>query len=153
MFISLLSYRIVGDNVDHMTYARIQSKEQTNKSVHWTHQFAVMDRIQSDLTVPQKPQKKIKGIQLVELLPVQDVQQRLKSHWAVLVSRVVCKFLQPFKHLEDVVVHHIPHPYTAEMSKKSASVSRYFTFPLTLLSLFFYLTHSTLNPFSSILMD
>ena len=124
----------MGDNVDHMTYTRIQSKEQTNKSVHWTHQFAVMDRIQSDLTVPQK---KIKDIQLVELLPVQDVQQRIKSHWAVLVSRVVCKFLQPFKHLEDVVVHHIPHPYTAEMSKKSASVSRYFTFPLTLLSFFF----------------
>ena len=95
-----------------------------------------MDRVQSDLTVPQKPQKKIKDIQLVELLPVQDAQQRLKSRWAVLVSRVVCKFLQPFKHLEDVVVHHISHPYTAEMSEKSAPMSRYFTFPLTWLSFF-----------------
>ena len=111
-----------------------------------------MDRLQSDLTVPQTPQKKIKDIQLVELLPVQDVQQQLKSRWAVLVSRVVCKFLQPFKHLEDVVVHHIPHPYTAEMSEKSAFVSRYFTFPLTWLR-FFYLTHSTLYPFPSILME
>ena len=64
----LLSSRIVGNNVDHMTYARIQSKEQTNKSIHWTHQYALMDRVQSDLSVPQKPQKNIKDIQLVELL-------------------------------------------------------------------------------------
>ena len=32
--------RLVGDNIDHETHARIQSKEHTNRSIHWTHQYA-----------------------------------------------------------------------------------------------------------------
>ena len=106
-----------------MIHARIQSKVQTNQSVHWTHQFAVLDRVQSNVLVSQKAKKKIRDIELVEILPVQDVQQRLKNRWAVLVSRTVCKFLQAFKHLENVAVHHIPHPFSDEMSQKSPPVS------------------------------
>ena len=96
---------------------------QTNQSVHWTHQFAVLDRVQSNVLVSQKAKKKIRDIELVEILPVQDVEQRLKNPWAVLVSSTVCKFLQALKHLENVAVHHIPHPFSDEMSQKSTSVS------------------------------
>ena len=106
-----------------MIYARVQSKDSTNQSIHWTHQYAVQDKVKCDLSESRKPQKKIREIQLVELLPMQDVQQRLKKHWAVLVSRVVCKYLKSFKPFRDVVVHHIPHPYSDVMSEKSNSVS------------------------------
>ena len=113
----------MGDNVDHMIYARVQSKDSTNQSIHWTHQYAVLDKVKNNLADPRQPQKRISEIQLVELLPVQDVQNRLKNRWTVLVSRVVCKYLKTFKNFQDVVVHHIPHPYTEVMSDKSSSVS------------------------------
>lgn len=87
------------------------------------HQFAVIDRVQSNVLESQKAKEKIRDIELVEILPVQDVQQWLKNRWAALVSRTVCKFLQAFKHLENVAVHHVPNPYTDEMSQKSTSVS------------------------------
>lgn len=106
-----------------MIHARIQSKVQTNQSVLWTHQFAVLERVQSNFLESGKTKRKIRDIELVEILPVQDVQQRLKNRWAVLVSRTVCKFLKDFKHLENVAVHHIPHSSTDEMSRKSTSVS------------------------------
>lgn len=113
----------MGDNVDHMIYARVQSKDSTNQSIHWTHQYGVLDKVKNNLADPREPQKRISEIQLVELLPVQDVQNRLKNRWTVLVSRVVCKYLKTFKNFQDVVVHHIPHPYTEVMSDKSSSVS------------------------------
>lgn len=113
----------MGDNVDHMIYARVQSKDSTNQSIHWTHQYAVLDKVKNNLADPREPQKRISEIQLVELLPVQDVQNRLKNRWTVLVSRVICKYLKTFKNFQDVVVHHIPHPYTGVMSEKSSSVS------------------------------
>lgn len=113
----------MGDNVDHMIYARVQSKDSTNQFIHWTHQYAVLDKVKNNLADPREPQKRISEIQLVELLPVQDVQNRLKNRWTVLVSRVICKYLKTFKNFQDVVVHHIPHPYTDVMSEKSSSVS------------------------------
>ena len=113
----------MGDNVDHMIYARVQSKDSTNQSIHWTHQYAVLDKVKNNLADPREPQKRISEIQLVELLPVQDVQNRLKNRWTVLVSRVICKYLKTFKNFQDVVVHHIPHPSTDVMSEKSSSVS------------------------------
>ena len=113
----------MGDNVDHMIYARVQSKDSTNQSIHWTHQYAVLDKVKNNLADPREPQKRISEIQLVELLPVQDVQNRLKNRWTVLVSRVICKYLKTFKNFQDVVVHHIPHPYTDVMPEKSSSVS------------------------------
>lgn len=58
-----------------MIHARIKSKVQTNQSVHWMHQFAVLDRVQSNVLVSQKAKEKIRDIELVEILPVQDVQQ------------------------------------------------------------------------------
>jgi hypothetical protein len=63
-------------------------------------------------------QNNISDIQLVDLLPNKDVQQRLKNRWAVLVS----KYITPLKPLQDVVLHHIPHAYSNEMSEKSTMV-------------------------------
>ena len=50
--------------------------------------------------------------------------ENLVKNWAVIVSRVVTKYLPPFQSFRDVVVRHIPHEYSKEMSQKSNSVSR-----------------------------
>lgn len=103
-----------------MIYARVQSKDSTNQSIHWTHQYAVLDKVKNNLADPREPQKRISEIQLVERLPEQDVQNCLKNRWTVLVSRVICKYLKTFTNFQDVVVHYIPHSDTDVMSEKSS---------------------------------
>ena len=113
-------FRIVADNIDLEVSARIETKIRGNKSLHWTHQFAVLDR-----ALPMIENKEVKQkMQLIDLLPDSQVQQKLIYRMAVLVSRVVTKYLKSFKPFKNVVLYHIPHTYTKEMSSKSESVSR-----------------------------
>jgi hypothetical protein len=116
-------FRIVGDNIDHTVHARIQSKENTNQSLHWTHQYAVLGRASNPSLDDMVPQKEIKDIEPVDLLPSWKVQQSLRKRWAILDSRDVCRYINPLKYLNNVVVHHIPHTYTKEMIDKSEIVS------------------------------
>lgn len=118
-----LNFRIVGDNIDHTVHARIQSKENTNQSLHWTHQYAILGRANDSCLDNTMPRKQIKDIEPADLLLRREVKQRLKNRWAILVSRVVCKYIHPFKYLHDVVLYHIPHTYSNEMTKKSEIVS------------------------------
>ena len=37
---------MVGDNIDYEIRARVQSQKHKNRSIHWTRQFAVLDRAQ-----------------------------------------------------------------------------------------------------------
>lgn len=105
-----------------MVYARVQTAENPNRSLHWTQQFGVVNRViepQLEETYPRKP---MKHIELLDLLPVKAVQDNLVNRWAVHVSRIVTKYLECFKSLKDVVVYHIPHEYSKVMAGKSESV-------------------------------
>ena len=67
-------FRIVEDNLDLSTTARVQTLEQTNQSLHWFHEYAVKDRV----TVPSgesKPQKSLDELCMAEILPTATVQQ------------------------------------------------------------------------------
>lgn len=118
-------FRIVSDNVDFSVKARIQTKSRGNQSIHWTHQYAIKDRISFHRSEDAKPQKPIAELQLIELLPDAEVIRAVQSSFIVLVSRVVTKFLKHFQFLKDVVIHHIPHKYSDEMAKKSELVSTF----------------------------
>ena len=113
----------MSDNVDFSVKARIQTKSRSNQSIHWTHQYAVKDRVAVIHTDNPKPQKPIAELQLTELLPDAVVIQAVQNSFVILVSRVVTKFLKHFKFFKDVVIHHIPHKYSKEMAKKSEFVS------------------------------
>lgn len=121
---SLHKFRLVGDNIDLMVHARIQSQQHENRSIHWTQQYAVLNRVQETSLDTKRPRKSLKEVQLIDLLPNQSVQGRLKQRWAVLVSRIVCRYLPAFQHQRDVVIWHIPHRYSKEMSSKSQTVSK-----------------------------
>jgi hypothetical protein len=68
------------------------------------------------------PQKTVENVQLIELLPDGDVQENLVWQWAVLVSRVVTKYMPAFKSFRRNVIYHIPHKYSKEMATKSEIV-------------------------------
>ena len=76
-------------------------------------------------------QKSFKDLQFIELLPDADVQNNFVWHWAVLVSRVVTKYLPPFKALRENVVFHIPNKFSKKMATKSETVSAGFRDCLT----------------------
>ena len=117
-----LNLRLVGDNIDLMVHARIQSEQHENRSIHWTQQYAVLNRVQNSSLSNKRPRKSLKEVQFIELLPNQSVQKRLKERWAILVARSVCRYLPKFQSQRDVVIWHIPHPYSKEMASKSQTV-------------------------------
>ena len=51
------------------------------------------------------------------------------KNWSVIVSQIITKSLIPFKCFQDVVVRHISHKYSKEMSQKSTSVTIPISFP------------------------
>ena len=59
----------MGDNIDFEIHARIQSKEHGNQSIHWTHQYAIKDRVIDRMLESRQRQKAVCDIQLAELLP------------------------------------------------------------------------------------
>lgn len=101
--------------------SRIQSKKGKNKSLHWNHQFALLDKVNpttEEVSVPQCE------FDMMEMLPSVQVQQDLMGRMGILVSRIVTKYLKAFSSLRDVVEYHIPHQYSKEMETKSNYVSK-----------------------------
>jgi len=119
----LLFIRLVADNVDHNIHARVQTKTDTNRSLHWTHQFAMKEKVANPDCESSQPQKSVKQLSLVELLPSKSVQDNMVWQWAILVSRVITTYLKPFQAFSQYVIYHIPHIYSKEMSAKSEIVS------------------------------
>jgi len=108
--------------VDLEVRARIQTKEHGNKSLHWTHQYAELARVVNPTAESKTAQRDVKDVQLIELLPSEDVLQSLKKTWSILISRVLCKYIGVLKDFKDVVIYHIPHEYSKEMAQKSHMV-------------------------------
>ncbi len=121
-------FRIVGDNIDFEIHARVQDKEHGNSSVHWTHQFAVKDKVidKKQLGASDTSIISAKQLQLADLLPTLAVMERLKSRWAILVSRVLVKYVEKLKGMKSFTLKHIRHIYSAEMKEKSEVVSKEF---------------------------
>lgn len=113
----------MGDNIDLEVHARIQSVTEHNRSIHWTQEYAIRDKVLGAGLPTQSPQKPMADVQLTDLLPGLTVHENLTYRWAVLVSRVICKYLCKFQHLRNVVINHIEHPYSGEMATKSDTVS------------------------------
>ena len=114
---------MVGDSIDHAIRARVQTKDRSNQSIHWTHQYAIKGSVINPLLDNSKAEKRLDQLQLMDLLPTPEVQARLKKTWAIIVSRAVTTHLNEFQSLRSVVIKHIPHPFSAEASKKSEMVS------------------------------
>lgn len=122
---TFLSLRIVGDNIDREITARVQTKQHSNRSLHWTHQFALLDKVSDNHLDKEESQKRVQELEYQQLLPDSGVQQNLILQWAVIVSRIVTKYIPAFKVFQRNVIYHIPHPYAKEMSTKLDMVSSF----------------------------
>lgn len=114
--------RIVGDNVDLEQRARIQSHKTTNKSLHWFQIYAVKDRVTSDKSLSDHPQKSLADLQMREFLPTQDVHSSLLNDFTIIIPRILIQYLPAYKPFMKAVNFHIPHAHSAEMLQKSEVV-------------------------------
>ena len=116
-------FKIVGDNIDKMIKPRYMRSDRQNQSLHYFHMYAVRDRTNlSESCENQRPAPKDPPLE--ELLPSPDDCKQLHSNMEILVTRILARHM-PFiaENFEDVVIHHISHPYSKEMSQKSEVVS------------------------------
>ena len=113
--------RIVADNLDISVKARIQSIKSGNKSLHWTHQYAIADPVAtaSSYKEDQSPQRAIHDVSLDQILPTARANDALRQDFTILVSRIVTEYLARFSKYRKIVVHHIPHKHREQMAKKS----------------------------------
>ena len=71
--------RIVAiDNIDFTVHARHQTKASQNKSLHWTHAFAVKNRVNPDSSLHyDKPQMQVTDLEMCNILPSETDQKEV----------------------------------------------------------------------------
>lgn len=113
----------MGDNIDHEIKARVQTKQHGNRSLHWTHQYAMLEKVSDPKLQESSPTKNVADLQFEEVLPDITTQSNLVCQWAVLVSRVITKYIPAFRPYQKYAIYHIPHLHSKEMATKSEMVS------------------------------
>ncbi|XP_046880473.1 uncharacterized protein LOC124470549 isoform X2 [Hypomesus transpacificus] len=113
------TYSIIFDNFDFFVRAHHQSTLHSNKSIHWIHHIAVQDRISTYHLSSDKPHHDIVQYDLCNSLPGLETQDYIRREFIVLGSRIVTQYLAVFKPFKKLVVHHMPHQYTEDMTKCS----------------------------------
>ena len=73
-----------------MVYARIQSEEQKNRSLHWTQEYAALNRVVKPSLKTTAPRKLFSKVQPDDVLPNKQVQERLKARFAVHTGEQSC---------------------------------------------------------------
>ena len=117
------SYSVIFDNLDFYMPTHHQSMDRSNKSIHWTHLMAVEDRVPTHHLSNEKPQQSTTAYPILKSLLDPDSQLTMQQEFIVLGARILTQHLDAFKPLRNVVIHHIPHEYSENMSKASTHVS------------------------------
>ena len=108
----------MGDNIDKDVKPRHVRVDRQTKLLHYFHVFAIHDRI--DTSHLPEAHSVPPELHLNDILPTPDDYTRLKSMFTILVSRILCDNIDFFKtHFSKVVVRHINHVYSKEMSEVS----------------------------------
>ena len=136
----MLSYKLVGDNLDKNVRRSFQRMDRTTKSLHYFHTYGVRDRV-SIAGMSFQPCQQFVSADLI--LPSSSDLNVLKRDFIILVSRcfnyiihinthfilasmyclcsvrILVQHLKTFDNQRKDVVWHIPSSHTKEMSQKS----------------------------------
>lgn len=117
-------FKLVFDNFDKTIKPRHMTQDRQSVSMHNVHAYGVKDRLNySDLDSARDPAEEMN---LYSILPNSDDYTKLKERFKVHISRIIVEYLQYFHDdFRDLVMEHIPHRFSREMSQKSEVVSSY----------------------------
>lgn len=115
-------FRIVADDIDFTVHARHQTKASQNKSLHWTHAFAVKNRVNPDSMLNyDKPQMQVTDLEMCNILPSETDQKEVCCDLVPLVYRKIVDIMPCYAPFKSGVQHHILHSHTKENVKKIRS--------------------------------
>lgn len=117
------TYSIIFDNLDFFIRTHHQSLTRANTSLHWIHHVAVEDRVPIYQLSRDKPVHSVMDYDIGKSLPGPDIQAHLRLEFIILGSRIFTQYLSAFQPLSSVVIKHIPHQYSAEMTEPSIHAS------------------------------
>ena len=120
-------FRICGDNIDKTVRRRHMRSDRGNISLHYFHSIAVENRVHFSMLSDSRPDNSgVSNFRRVarSIQPTLSDDTVMRRNFATLVSRVLTKRMPFFKAcFKDLIVWHIEHRYSHEMSQKSVVVS------------------------------
>ena len=119
---SMLTYRIVGDNIDKNVKPRNMTSEHQIRSLHYFHSYAVRDRIDLSSYSSKPPVPDLGEMKFECLLPSADDAAVLEDNLAILMGRILCKNIPFFTKYAIGLGRHIQHDFSEDMSAKSEVV-------------------------------
>ena len=120
---TLLTYRLVGDNIDKNIKPRNMTSEHQTRSLHYFHSYAVRDRIDLSDVSSEQPTPNISEMNMEDLLPSNDDHVVLHENVAILIGRILRKHMPFFKKFGTGLGRHIFHQHYDDLSSKSDVVS------------------------------
>ena len=105
-----------------MVKPRYMSQNRQSHSLNYFNSYAVKDRINLSGYCNLKPFIPT-NVNFDDILPSRTMHPELIKNFTVLISRILVDNLPVFKYyFEDVVIRHISHQYSKQMSQKSEVV-------------------------------
>ena len=118
-----MRYVLTGDNIDKNVSPRDMTLEHPTKSLHYFHAYAALSRIDFTGLSEETPTSLLRSLDTAAFLPSVADCQGLRENYVVLAARVICDTLTAFSSFKECVPKHILHKCSANMSKKSVTVS------------------------------
>ena len=113
-------HKIVFDNIGKDVKPRHMTSDNQTRSLHYVQSYAVKDRVNYDCLSSERRTE----VCVFDILPTKEDYDILKKNFAVLVSRVMVKFIPYFtSDYKELPTKHIPHEHSKEMATKSEIVS------------------------------
>ena len=119
----LLTFRIVGDNIDKNVKPRDMTSEHQTRSLHYFHAYAVRDRIDLSDYSSEPPVPDLGKMNFDALLPSDDDAVVLQTNMVTLIGLVLCKYMPFFAKFSTGLGRHIRHEFYEDMCTKSNVVS------------------------------
>lgn len=116
------SYQLTGDNLDLLIKVKHMSSTNQNNSIHWFNLNGVLNRIQGTHLSDKVPIKSILDVENSDFLPSYQDNLDFLCDMIPLVTRVAVTKIPALQEFRNIVVWHIPHQYSKEMSMKSQQV-------------------------------
>lgn len=120
-------YVLAGDNLDRNIRPRHQTIKSQTRSEHWLNSIAIKDRCDFSAFADAMAVPDIASCDVLTLLPDDEDCKQLMENISIIISiiigRFLVKYVPGFSEFSPLVQHHIDHPYSSSMSRKSRVVS------------------------------
>lgn len=116
------SFKFVGDNVDNKKGVRDIRSDHHGEIKHMFSLMAIKARVTPPPTVSDFVPVSFTAHEVSHFLPKKADVEAIQKNLVVLVSRILCEYVQALRPQKRSVVKHIPHLYSKEMAMKSEVV-------------------------------